>query len=48
MILEFHCHTHVSKDSLVRPADLVKACRSKGIDRVVITDHNSIRGALEK
>lgn len=47
MILEFHCHTYVSKDSLVRPADLVKACRSRGIDRVVITDHNSIRGALE-
>lgn len=45
--LEFHCHTHASKDSLTRPADLVSAARRKGIDRVVVTDHNSIAGALE-
>ncbi|HET7142829.1 MAG TPA: PHP-associated domain-containing protein [Anaerolineales bacterium] len=45
--LEFHCHTRVSKDSLTRPADLVFAARRKGIDRVIITDHNSIAGARE-
>lgn len=45
--LEFHCHTHASKDSLTRPADLIKAARRKGLDRLVITDHNSIAGALE-
>lgn len=45
--VEFHCHTYASKDSLVRPADLVRRCRERGIDRVVITDHNSIAGALE-
>lgn len=45
VFLEFHCHTHVSKDSLVRPADLVATSRRKGIDRLVITDHNSIAGA---
>ena len=45
--LEFHCHTHVSKDSLTRPADLVATARRKGIDRVVVTDHNSIAGARE-
>lgn len=44
--LEFHCHTIYSKDSLTRPADLVKAARKKGIDRLVVTDHNSIAGAL--
>lgn len=43
--VEFHCHTIFSKDSLTRPADLVKACRRKGIDRVVVTDHNTIAGA---
>lgn len=47
LTLEFHCHTHASKDSLTRPADLVKAARRKGLDRLVITDHNSIIGALE-
>lgn len=44
--LEFHCHTNVSKDSLVRPEDLIQAARKRGIDRLVITDHNSIVGAL--
>lgn len=43
--VEFHCHTNASKDSLTRPADLVAAARVKGIDRLVITDHNTIAGA---
>src|SRR5688572_5005198 len=43
--VEFHCHTIFSKDSLTRPAELVKTCRRKGIDRVVVTDHNTIAGA---
>jgi predicted metal-dependent phosphoesterase TrpH len=42
---EFHCHTNASGDSLTSPRDLVATCRQKGIDRVVITDHNSIAGA---
>jgi len=45
--LEFHCHTRASKDSLTRPADLISAARRKGIDRVAVTDHNSIAGARE-
>jgi len=44
--VEFHCHTIYSKDSLVEPADLVKTARARGLDRLVITDHNTIRGAL--
>lgn len=43
--LEFHCHTNASKDSLTTPADLVRAARRRGLDRVVVTDHNSIAGA---
>ncbi len=43
---EFHCHTIYSKDSLTPPARLVDTCRRKGIDRVVITDHDTIAGAL--
>src|SRR5512140_69845 len=27
--------------------DLARACRDKGIDKLAITDHHSIRGALE-
>jgi predicted metal-dependent phosphoesterase TrpH len=44
--VEFHCHTIYSKDSLTRPEQLVQACREKGIERVVVTDHNTIRGGL--
>ncbi|RJP52802.1 MAG: PHP domain-containing protein [Anaerolineaceae bacterium] len=47
MSIEFHCHTLASRDAILRPADLVAAARRKGIDRVVVTDHNSIAGALE-
>ena len=43
--IEFHCHTIYSKDSLTRPEDLIRTCRRNGIDRVVVTDHNTIEGA---
>jgi predicted metal-dependent phosphoesterase TrpH len=43
--VEFHCHTNASKDSLTHPRDLVDTCRQKRIDRVIITDHNTIKGA---
>jgi predicted metal-dependent phosphoesterase TrpH len=45
--LDFHCHTVYSKDSLTSPEALLCVCRRKGIDRVVVTDHNTIQGALE-
>ena len=44
--VEFHCHTIYSKDCLVRVEQLLSACRQKGIDRLVITDHNSAAGAF--
>jgi len=46
VLLETHCHTCYSPDSLTSPADLLTACRRRGIDRIVITDHNTIEGAL--
>ena len=45
LLVEFHCHTNASKDSRTRPADLMAAARRKGIDRLIITDHNTIAGA---
>lgn len=44
--VEFHCHTVFSKDSLTRPEDLVKAARRIGLDRLIVTDHNSTGGAF--
>ena len=43
--VEFHSHTHASKDFLHLPAELIAAARRKGIDRLIITDHNTIAGA---
>ena len=43
--VEFHCHTLASDDSLTEPRDLVTTCQRKGLDRVVVTDHNTIAGA---
>jgi len=45
LYIEFHSHTYASHDSLTSPADLIAAARLKGIDRLIITDHNTIAGA---
>jgi predicted metal-dependent phosphoesterase TrpH len=45
--VEFHCHTIFSKDSLIQPQAIVDAARRKGINRLIVTDHNSTGGALE-
>lgn len=44
--VEFHCHSVFSKDCLVAPADLVACLSRKGVDRLVVTDHNTIDGGL--
>lgn len=44
--VDFHTHTIYSPDSLTTPEKLLDTCRKKGIDRVVVTDHNTIEGAL--
>jgi predicted metal-dependent phosphoesterase TrpH len=43
---EFHCHTIYSGDSLTKPEALIRTARRKGLHRVIVTDHNSIAGAL--
>ncbi len=45
--VDFHCHSHWSHDSLMTPARIVEAARLRGLDKIAITDHNSIEGALE-
>jgi predicted metal-dependent phosphoesterase TrpH len=44
--VDFHCHSEASPDSLSKPAELIATARERGLDRLVITDHNNIRGAL--
>ncbi len=45
VLVEFHCHTQFSADSLTRPESALAACRRKGIQRLVVTDHNTLSGA---
>ena len=45
--VELHCHTYHSSDSLMLPEQILEACDRRAIDRIAITDHNSIAGARE-
>ncbi len=47
LTVETHAHTYRSGDCLMRPDRIVAVCRRRGIDRLCVTDHNTIRGALE-
>jgi len=46
LTIETHCHTNASLDSRMKPEELLASCRERGIDRVVVTDHWSLSGAL--
>ncbi len=43
--VEFHSHTCASKDGLMSPQALVRVARARGLQRIVVTDHNTIAGA---
>ncbi len=44
--VDFHVHTCYSKDSRTPLEAVIEACRKRGLDKVAITDHNTIAGAL--
>lgn len=44
-IVELHCHTCYSKDSLILPGRLIEVARRRGLQRLAVTDHNVIEGA---
>lgn len=43
--MDMHLHTRVSWDCLNDPERILAAARERGLDRLVVTDHNEIRGA---
>ncbi|TWH51626.1 PHP domain-containing protein [Sporomusa sp. KB1] len=45
--MDCHVHTSYSRDCGIKIADLLRLCPARGLDAVAITDHNTIRGALE-
>ncbi len=45
--VDFHCHTRYSEDCLVDLSSLLRACDRKCLDKLAVTDHNTVTGALE-
>ena len=45
--VDLHNHTRASHDCLTDPADLLARARERGLDRVGITDHDTLALALE-
>lgn len=45
--VECHCHSDYSKDSLSGLEDLIQTARKRGLDKLILTDHNTIQGALK-
>lgn len=44
---DLHIHTHYSRCSDLKPKKLLKKAKEKGLDGIAVTDHNTIKGALE-
>lgn len=45
--VDLHCHTSASSDAHIQLDKLIESCDRRGIDKVAITDHNTLTGALE-
>ncbi|CAN5640769.1 PHP domain-containing protein [soil metagenome] len=45
--MDMHLHTRHSFDCLSEPLRVLEAADRRGIDRLIVTDHNEIAGALE-
>jgi predicted metal-dependent phosphoesterase TrpH len=45
--MDMHSHTRASYDCLCPPERVLATARARGIDRLVVTDHNEIGAALE-
>jgi len=47
MRMDLHLHSKYSPDSSLEPKEIVRTARSRGLDGIAITDHNSPIGSLE-
>lgn len=44
--IDLHCHTNASFDSLSKPEDVVRTAATRGLTHLIVTDHDTIDGAL--
>jgi len=47
MKIDFHIHTCHSPDSLMKPDRILRIAKRRGLDGIVICDHNTIKGGIE-
>lgn len=45
--VDLHLHSHFSHDGRSSLAQLIDRARERGLDRIALTDHNTVDGALE-
>ena len=43
--IDLHTHSHYSRDSILRPADLVRRAQAAGLTHVAVSDHGGVDGA---
>jgi predicted metal-dependent phosphoesterase TrpH len=44
--VDLHLHSHYSHDGRSSLEELIKRCAECGLDRIALTDHNTVEGAL--
>jgi len=45
--IDFHTHTYHSYDSMMKPEKILRIAKERGLNGIVISDHDTIRGGLE-
>ncbi len=45
--IDLHIHSYYSDDGELSPAEIVRACKRKGLHTIALTDHNSVQGVAE-
>jgi predicted metal-dependent phosphoesterase TrpH len=44
---DLHMHSIYSRDGAIKPADMVRIAKKRGLNGIAVTDHDTIRGGLE-
>ncbi len=44
MIIDLHIHTKYSRDASIKPSELIKVAKARGLDGIAVTDHDTTRG----
>jgi predicted metal-dependent phosphoesterase TrpH len=47
LTIDFHTHTYHSYDCLMEPEKILRLAKERGLNGIVVNDHNTIKGGLE-